>query len=467
MLRRRFINQKDNLDPNIITVTYTADQQITYDDGIIAYRKNTQGFNGKLKSLGEDHEFGTHDDGILKDVYFDFLGEDYNITTGTGHYYFYTSFPGIYSTSLCDMAYYDDGSFRSLDPIFSYSVAFWQYNDDNYQPVQTFKNEFLYKTISFSNNVEYLVGNTAFALLGSQGLIAKITLPASLQYIGDFVFTGVGNLKTITIPDRVHTIGEGAFSICPELVTVELGKNLKTIKANAFEGCSSLLNLLGGENVEYIGQDAFKDTPILSNTDKTTFLGTVLLAISNNEEILDIPNVTQMYDPVKRSGNTSVKEFNAPNIKNVAQYCFYNNTNLHSININAVQIIGEYAFRGCTALTEIVIPKSCIQIGKQAFAGCSGVKYFEFNAQQCEDFVLRSEPFSSLTTAEQLVIGSDVQYLPANLFKINTTYAVTQLIYKGTSEQWQTLVANSSSNWNRSKNITEVICSDGVILSLV
>jgi hypothetical protein len=64
------------------------------------------------------------------------------------------------------------------------------------------------------------------------------------------------------------------------------------------------------------------------------------MTISKNEEILDIPNVTQMYDPMKSSGNTSVKEFNAPNIKNVAQYCFYNNTNLHSINIDTVQTIG-------------------------------------------------------------------------------------------------------------------------------
>jgi hypothetical protein len=64
------------------------------------------------------------------------------------------------------------------------------------------------------------------------------------------------------------------------------------------------------------------------------------LAISNNEEILNIPNATQMYDPEKSSGNTSVKEFNAPNIKNVAPYCFYQNTNLHSINIDTVQTIG-------------------------------------------------------------------------------------------------------------------------------
>jgi hypothetical protein len=113
-------------------------------------------------------------------VYFEFLGEDYDITTGTGHYYFYTSVPGIYSTSLCGIVYNSDGTIDNLDPIFSYSLAFWQYNDGIYQPTFTEKYNVLYKSISFSNNVEYLVGKTTFYTFWNQGLIANITLPASL-----------------------------------------------------------------------------------------------------------------------------------------------------------------------------------------------------------------------------------------------------------------------------------------------
>jgi hypothetical protein len=113
-------------------------------------------------------------------VYFEFLGEDYDITTGTGHYYFYTSVPGIYSTSLGDIVYDSDGAIDNIDPVFSYSIAFWQYNDGIYQPPYTEKYNLLYKTISFSNNVEYLVGKTTSYTLWNQGLIANITLPASL-----------------------------------------------------------------------------------------------------------------------------------------------------------------------------------------------------------------------------------------------------------------------------------------------
>jgi hypothetical protein len=38
-----------------------------------------------------------------------------------------------------------------------------------------------------------------------------------------------------------------------------------------------------------------------------------------------------------------------------------------------VTIIPDYCFKGCTSLTSVTLPSSCISIGTSAFEGCSSI----------------------------------------------------------------------------------------------
>lgn len=461
MLRRHFLLNSDNTDT--ITVTYTASEPISYMGSALQYYKNKPLYIG---NINENISLPLYGD--ITNSYLKFLGEDYNPLTGIGHYYFYTSHPGLYSAVLADAVYEDNGEFDTLDPIFSYAIAFWQYAPDGLDIV-TDKTTVVYNTIEFSNNITHLISPIFHAIFYTQGQVLNIKLPNSLKYIGANVFANANQLKNIDIPDNVFIIDNQAFYACPDLETVNLGKNVQSIGTEAFLDCSSLHTITGGDNISYIGKDAFKFTKI-STSDSTQCLGKFLLTIGNTEEILNIPNVTQMceFRTSNSQGNTSVYEFYAPNITNIDNYCFYNNTNLHTIDISNVQTIGKYAFSNCSSIQSLIIPESCNDIKLSAFSGLTALKYFEFNARHCVNFVLRTnEPFgSSVTYAEQIVIGDTVEYLPSFLFK-SATYTTTQIQYKGTPQQWEALVANSSTTWNKSKNITEVVCNDGTIISLV
>ena len=86
---------------------------------------------------------------------------------------------------------------------------------------------------------------------------------------------------------------------------------------------------------------------------------------------------------------------------------------------NGVQHIPSYFLNGCTNFTgSLTIGNSVAEIGIQAFMGCSGFNKLVFNATNCDDFKLEynfySYPFSKNFTATEVVIGDNVQRIPAN-----------------------------------------------------
>ena len=107
---------------------------------------------------------------------------------------------------------------------------------------------------------------------------------------------------------------------------------------------------------------------------------------------------------------------------------FKNNTTIQSFNelqyFIYLSSIGEQAFYGCTALTQVTIPERVTIIGNKAFWNCPALQTVNYNAVNCTSMqsggshsVFSSNGSGGAPALKRVVIGSEVQRIPAYAFK--------------------------------------------------
>lgn len=140
-------------------------------------------------------------------------------------------------------------------------------------------------------------------------------IPSSIVKIENSAFSGYTDLDNIVIPESVTNIESYAFKDCSGLKELYIPKNVTSISMSAFEGCSGLQNIIVEDGNPY-------------------------------------------YDSRNGCKAIIVTETN-----NLIQGC--NNT----IIPDGIQRISDSAFKGCLGLTNVNIPASVTNIGKQVFEG--------------------------------------------------------------------------------------------------
>jgi len=93
----------------------------------------------------------------------------------------------------------------------------------------------------------------------SPSIYVKLDLSGSsfTSLIGN-AFSQCPNLISITLPNSIQTIGERAFYVCGNLKNITIPNNVTSIEAQTFEQCSSLTSVNLGNGVKTIGADAFR-----------------------------------------------------------------------------------------------------------------------------------------------------------------------------------------------------------------
>ncbi|MBR2904177.1 MAG: leucine-rich repeat domain-containing protein, partial [Clostridia bacterium] len=138
-----------------------------------------------------------------------------------------------------------------------------------------------------------------------------------------YSFYNCDSLISVTIPDWVSTIEYYSFSHCDNLVKVIIHDSVTVIETNAFFSCDSLT--------------------------KVNYTGTI-------DSWAQISFGSSSANPLYYAGNL-----------------YINDVLVTTANITTATKISDYAFSGCSSLTEIVIPDSVTSIGSSAFEGCSNL----------------------------------------------------------------------------------------------
>lgn len=100
-------------------------------------------------------------------------------------------------------------------------------------------------------------------------------------------------------------------------------------------------------------------------------------------------------------------------VTSIGQYAFRGCTGLTSVIIpNSVTSIGQYAFRGCTGLTSITIPNSVRRLSLYTFQDCDNLKSVTLNSK---NVALSMSSFKGVfgTQVEELTLGKELTTIPS------------------------------------------------------
>lgn len=194
------------------------------------------------------------------------------------------------------------------------------------------------------------IGNRAFEFTD----ITTITLPDSVETIGEGAFSYCDKLTSVNIPDNVTTIGNGAFQDTA-ITSVSIPGSVKNIGQYAFENCTSLATLELGSGIQTIDVWAFRDCTSLTS--------------------VSIPDSVKTIGNSAFQGCTSLTSVSIPgSVKTIGNLAFYSCTSLETLSLGSgVETIGNSAFQGCNQLTDFTLPSGLKSIGDNAFSGCAAL----------------------------------------------------------------------------------------------
>ena len=298
-----------------------------------------------------------------------------------------------------------------------------------------------------------------YAFNNCEGL-ANITISGSLTKIGDYAFSGCSNLIDVTILGSAEIIGDYAFENCANLSRVSIKSGLTSIGKSAFIDCESLASIVLPDGVTQIGDYAFNNCKSLAsltlpasvtNIGEDVFSGCSTLARievdSENQNYTSLDGVLFSKDLIKiirypegRSGDYTIPS----NVTSIGNFAFKGCAGLTNVIIpNGVTSIGELAFSGCKNLSVVTIPDSVNNIGFYAFSNCKALSSVTLPDGLMS---IKGSTFNECSNLISIKIPNSVTQIGWAAFSGCSN--LTDVYYDGTEEQWKQVKIDNGNDAN-------------------
>ena len=222
--------------------------------------------------------------------------------------------------------------------------------------VRAFQNCILPEEIEFPATMR-TVGAHAFD--GCESL-SRCTLNEGLASLGEYAF-GASGITSMSLPESLEAIGDGCFINCDKLSSLTLAGTFARLPKLAFYNCSSLPSVFIPDNVMEIGDEAFAHCSKLASVagySNTTLIGNEVFAYCS------ALGAFEMGDRLASLGKGAFRD------------C----TSLSHVKVGEkLEEIKSEAFLNCSSLASITIPKATSLIGGTAFDGCSALSDLVFD----------------------------------------------------------------------------------------
>ncbi|MBO5851196.1 MAG: leucine-rich repeat domain-containing protein [Clostridia bacterium] len=237
--------------------------------------------------------------------------------------------------------------------------------------------------------------------------ITSVSIPDSVESIGEAAFDGCTSLKTITIPNTVTNIGHGVVTNCTSLESITtpmypsmdisyffrtpsnsgIPESLKVVTItkgtvlsdNAFNSCKNLTDIILPSELTEIGEYAFKDCDSLTRiripAGVTNIDAGAFFSCSDLEKVYYDGTIESWCNIEFEKGTLGEYGTSNPMYSADEFYMYEAGTNsayeVKNIVIpETVTTIGKYQFDGFDNLESIVIPSTVTEICEGAFNLC-------------------------------------------------------------------------------------------------
>lgn len=254
-------------------------------------------------------------------------------------------------------------------------------------------------SVSFnSRNKTRLIGAYAFAESG----ITEITLPETVESIGEYAFNQCYHLTSVSIPEKIQVINDYTFSRCSALTSVDIPSSVTSIGERAFEFCKALTEIEIPGSVKNIFPSAFQSCTNLSKLTlnegletigMSAFLSTALAEITIPKTVTNIDSYAFRIDVLTEDrpiGRLNIPDLEAwmnidfeDEFSNPMMYCnsvFLNDIELTELVVpEGIKEIKPYVFEWCRSLKSLVLNDELLSIGQFSFTGCHNLSYMKIN----------------------------------------------------------------------------------------
>lgn len=178
----------------------------------------------------------------------------------------------------------------------------------------------------------------------------------------------IGNQNEIIIPEDVKEIKNFAFSSCVNLESISVSTNndyLKSIEGVLFNAdCTEVICYPQAKKEIH-----YKIPEGIKKLGRASFLG------CKNLVSIEVPNSLEEVDDCAFYGCLNLKEVTIKNsrdsIKRVGKYAFYNCVLIEEIELNSIEVIGEYALSWISNLKKVTFGEDIKNIGTYLFYNSS------------------------------------------------------------------------------------------------
>ena len=264
---------------------------------------------------------------------------------------------------------------QDLDKMIYLDHAAYQYRQDT-QTAEPISFEFPEGTKSI----------TASAFQNNK-LLVKVTIPHSMDRIGENVFDGCSSLGEVVW--NADSVNNDRCRFSKSLYKISIGDKVRVIPNYFLYQCTGLAEIKLPESVESIGESAFGECDgikqfVIPNSVKT--IGHIAISYCDNlEKVVVGEGLQSMNFDYLFTGCSKLKtlEWNAINHKEVKEdlYHQYESCQAPVENVifgDKVEYVPGMLFFGVKTLENVKFGKSVKRIGEAAFRGCTGLTKVDF-----------------------------------------------------------------------------------------